>query len=350
MSGLSRRKTRWVVLGAVWLVFALSGLAAHAQEAQLKADSPERYTVKEGDTLWGIASRFLENPWRWPQIWQQNPDIENPHLIYPGDVLVLTTTADGQPQIKVLRERKVTKLKPEVRVVERDDAVPTIPPDAIQPFLTNPLVIEEDGLDHAGYVAAGREGAIVLGKYNVFYAKGVNGADADFYNLFRPGKRLVHPETGEFLGVQATHLGDARMLAAGDTSKMEVTSSTQEIVMGDRMVPAEEDIALPYYQPHAPGGTVNGYILDIAGAVAEGGPLQTIVVSLGAREGMEPGHVMRIQRQQPDQEDVVTGGIVEIPPEDSGLAMVFRVFEKVSYALILEADRPIHVNDRVTNP
>lgn len=338
-----------MVLGAIWLAFALSGAPAHADEVQIKADSPDRYTVTEGDTLWGIASRFLEDPWRWPEIWQQNPDIENPHLIYPGDVLVLTGTADGEPRMKVLRERKITKLKPEVRMVERDDAIPTIPPDAIQAFLTNPLVIEEGGLDHAGYVAAGQEGALVLGKYNVFFAKGVNDG-ADFYNLFRPGKQLVHPVTGEFLGVQAIHLGEARMLAAGDTAKMEITDSTQEIGLGDRMVPAEADIALPYYQPRAPDGPVDGYVVDIAGAVAEGGPLQAIVITLGTRDGMAPGHVLRIQRQEPPQPDVVTGGTVEIPPQDSGLAMVFRVFEKVSYALVLEADRAIHLSDRVTEP
>lgn len=322
---------------------------ANAEEVQVRADTPDRYTVQEGDTLWSIASRFLENPWRWPEVWQQNPDIGNPHLIFPGDVLVLTGTSDGEPQIKVLRQRKLTKLKPEIREVDRDDAIPTIPPDAIQPFLTNPLVIEDDGLEHAGYVAAGEEGALVLGKYDVFYAKGVD-SESDFYNLFRPGRKLAHPETGEFLGMQAIHLGDARILAAGDTARMEVTDSTQEIGPGDRMVPAADDIALPYYQPHAPSGQVDGYVVDIAGAVAEGGPLQTIVVSLGAREGMEQGHVLRIQRQEPDQKDPVTGGTVTIPPRDSGLAMVFRVFEKVSYALILEANRAVHLQDRVTNP
>lgn len=339
-----------MVLTAAWLVAALFGAPAHAEEVEIKPDSPERYTVKEGDTLWGIASQYLEDPWRWPEIWQQNPGIENPHLIYPGDLLVLTRTPDGEPGIKALRERKVTKLKPEVRVVERDDAIPTIPPDAIQAFLMNPLVIEEEGLDHAAYVAAGREGAVVLGTYNEFFAKGVNGADSDYYNLFRPGKPLVHPETEEFLGLQAIHLGEARVLDAGETARMEITSSTQEISLGDRMVPADDDIALPYYQPHAPAQPVNGYILDIADAVAEGGPLQTIVVSLGAREGMEQGHVLRIQRLEPPQKDVVTGGTVEIPPQDSGLAMVYRVFEKVSYALILEADRAIHRLDRVVDP
>lgn len=347
---MSKRKTRWAALGAALLAFSLSGIPANAQQAELKADSPDRYTVQKGDTLWSIASRFLENPWHWPEIWQQNQEIDNPHLIYPGDVLVLTGTTGGDPAVRVLRERKLSKMQPEVRVVDRDDAITTIPPDAIQPFLTNPLVLEEDGLDHAGYVAAGQEGAIVLGKYNVFFAKGVNGGSSEFYNIFRPGKPLIHPVTEEFLGLQAIHLGDARVLAAGETTKMEVTSSTQEIALGDRMVPTEEDIALPYYHPHAPEREVHGYVIDIAGAVAEGGPFQTIVLSLGTREEMEPGHVVRIQRKEPDQTDVVTGGTVEIPLQDSGLAMVFRVFEKVSYALILEADRAVHLNDHVVNP
>lgn len=331
------------------MAFMLPLDPAHAQEPELTADPPNRYEVQQGDTLWSISRRFLETPWRWPEIWQQNPGIENPHLIYPGDVLVLTGTTGGQPAVRVLRDRKITKLQPEVRVVERDDAIPTIPPNAIQPFLSNPLVIEEDGLEHAAYVAAGDEGSLVLGKYSVFFARGVNG-ETSFYNIFRPGKRLIHPVTGELLGLQAIHLGDARVLDKGDTARMEITDSTREISLGDRMVPAEEDIALPYYQPHAPEPQVHGFIIDIHGAVAEGGPYQVAVVTLGAREQIEPGHVLRIQRVEPDVPDPVTDGTVSIPPQDSGLAMVFRVFEKVSYALVLEASRAIHINDLVTNP
>lgn len=334
------------------IALGLAAAPAQGEEVRLQADSPDRYTVKEGDTLWSIARRFLEDPWRWPEIWQHNPGIENPHLIYPGDVLVLTgvTEDGGQPKVKVLRERKITKLKPEVRVVERDDAIPTIPPSAIQPFLTSPLVIEEDGLETAGYVAAGAEGTFILGQYSVFYARGVNGTGASYFNVFRPGKRLIHPETEEFLGLQAIHLGEARVLEAGETTKMEVTASTQEIDRGDRMVPAEDDIALPYYQPHAPAQPVDGLIIDIHGAVAEGGPYQVVVLTLGAREGIERGHVLRIQRRQPPEKDPVTGDMIQIPPQDTGLAMVFRVFEKVSYALVLEASRSIHLNDIVTNP
>lgn len=348
--GLCKTKTRWAAVGAVLISLGLSAAPVYGQDAELQADSPERYTVKQGDTLWSIARRFLENPWQWPEIWQQNPGIENPHLIYPGDVLVLTGGDGADPSVKVLRQRKITKLKPEVRVIERDDAIPTIPPNAIQPFLSSPLVIDEDGLENAGYVAAGLEGAIILGQYNVLFARGVNGDEATIFNIFRPGKHLIDPETGEFLGLQAIHLGDARVLETGEITKMEITASSQEISLGDRMVPADDDIALPYYQPHAPERPVSGSIIDIHGAVAEGGPFQVIVVTLGAREGLEPGHVLRIRRRQPDQEDVVTGETISIPAQDSGLAMVFRVFEKVSYALVLEANRPVHLNDQMTNP
>jgi len=340
------------VPGICLILLALAAASGHAETVQVKADSPKRYTVQAGDTLWSIARRFLEDPWRWPEIWQRNPAIDNPHLVYPGDVLVLTGTDGGQaePKVKVLRERKLTKLEPEVRVVERDDAVPTIPPDAIQAFLTNPLVIEQDGLDDAAYIVAGQEGSLILGKYSVFYARGVDQAAATFYNVFEPGEPLIHPITGELLGLQAIHLGEARVLEAGETAKMEVTDASLELGVGDRMVPADDAIALPYFQPRAPGAPVDGYIIEIAGAVSEGGPFQVVVLAVGEREGMAPGHVLRIQRQEPDVEDIVAGGTVSIPPEDSGLAMIFRVFEKVSYALVLEASHPIHPGDRVTNP
>jgi len=344
-------KTRPLLLAAALLLLASVATTGRAGDTGVRADSPQRYTVQKGDTLWSIARRFLESPWRWPEIWQQNPGIENPHLIYPGDVLVLTDTEDpgAEPKIKVLRERKLTKLQPEVRVVDRDDAIPTIPPDAIRPFLTNPLVIEENGLESAAYVATGEEGRMILGKYSVFYARGVDEG-ATYFNIFQPGKALIHPETEELLGVQAIHLGEARLLEAGETARMEVTSATQEIGRGDRMVPADDTIASPYFQPHAPEQPVLGYIVDIAGAVAEGGPLQVIVLSLGEREGIDPGHVLRIQRQEADIQDIVTDEAIKIPARNSGLAMVFRVFDKVSYALVLEASWPIHMNDRVTNP
>ncbi len=317
---------------------------------ELNPNHPDRYTVQKGDTLWGIASRFLTDPWRWPEIWQRNPEIENPHLIYPGDVLVMTRGADGD-QLKVLRQRKMTKLSPATRSEPIEEAIPTIPPDAILPFLTAPLVIEEGGLTDAGYVAAGQDGKFTLGRYSVFYARGLPyDEDQKFYNIYRPGKRLVHPVTNEFLGLQALHVGFAQMLKRGDVAKLEVVRSHREISPGDRMRAVPRDIGLPYFEPRAPDGDVRGYVVDFPDGVAETGPLSVVVVSVGERENIQPGHVLRILRQEPLRKDPVTGKLFQPPPESSGLLMVFRTFEKVSYALVMSASYPVHLRDIVQTP
>ena len=195
------------LLALVLLLGSISGgllFGAHAAENEapkLDPNHPDRYVVKDGDTLWGIAQKFLVDPWRWPEIWQQNPDIENPHLIFPGDVLVMSTASDGEsPQVRVLRERKLSKLSPTVRAESLDEAVPTIPPSVILPFLRKPLVIDRGELDNSPYVAVGEEGKIALGKYSVFFGRGFDQTEAGkLYHIFRPGKLLIHPETNESL-------------------------------------------------------------------------------------------------------------------------------------------------------
>lgn len=328
------------------------GGSAYAQSttAQLRPDSPDRYVVKEGDTLWGIAKKFLVDPWRWPEIWQKNPDIENPHLIFPGDVLVMTQTDQG-PAVKVLRERKITKLSPEIRSETIESAVPTISPDIILPFLRKPLIVGRNELDDTPYVAIGEEGGIALGKYSVFFGRGFGETKpGDLFHVFRPGKLLIHPETNESLGVQALHLGVARMIEPGQTGKLELILAYEDVNPGDRMIPLPEDISLPYFEPRAPDRKVAGIIVDAPQSVAELGRLSTIVITLGERDLMEPGHVLRIFRQEPPARDPLTGKWFDPPLQDSGLAMVFRTFEKVSYALVMTSTRVIHVNDRVESP
>lgn len=326
--------------------------AAENEAPQLDPNHPERYVVKKGDTLWGIAGKFLVDPWRWPEIWQQNPNIDNPHLIFPGDVLVLSTAEDGEtPQVKVLRQRKVSKLSPTVRSEPLDKAVPTIPPGAILPFLRRPLIIERNELNDSPYVAAGEEGGIAMGKYSVFFGRGFKQTKVgDLYQIFRPGKLLIHPETNEGLGIYAMHLGIARVLQAGETAKLEVILAFEDINPGDRMVPMPEDISLPYFQPRAPQRKVAGLIVDAPDAVAELSRLSTIIITLGERDEMEPGHVLRIRRREPQRKDPITGELFEPPLQDSGLAMVFRTFEKVSYALVMTSSRVIHINDWVETP
>ncbi len=346
---MNHRRIKAALLGVGLAVGALGAGAETSQAPELKPDHPDHYTVQKGDTLWGIADRFLANPWRWPQLWQANERIENPHLIYPGDVLVMTTVG-GEPKLKVLRNRTVTRLGPQVRAEPYADAIPTVPPGAIQAFLTSPLVIDEGELDRAGYVAIGADSAIVLGKFSVFYGRGLPPETSEFYRIFRPGKKFVDPLTNEFLGVEAQHIGDARMLKPGDTAKMEIVRSFQEVSPGDRMLPTPPEIGLPYYTPHAPDADVRGSILHVPNGVVEAGPFSVVVISLGERENIAPGHVLRILHQASPERDPVTGKLFTPPEDSSGLLMVFRTFQKVSYALIVQAKRPIHIADYVVTP
>lgn len=332
-------------------LLAVAAATAAAEEVALNPDHPERYTVVEGDTLWDISARFLKDPWLWPKVWKRNEQIKNPHLIYPGDVVVLAIDENGKPGIKVLRsERRTVKLSPTIYSSPIDDAVPTIPPDAILPYLTRPLVVDDGTLDVAGYVAIGLDDKLVLGKHSEFYARGLAGSKRDSYEIFRPGDDLYHPDTRELLGREAVYLGRARMIAPGETAKLVVSESKQEIIPGDRMLPSPDDVPLPYYQPHAPEADVRGRILSVLDGVQEFGPGAVVSISLGQREGMEEGHVLRIKRSAGTRRDPVTGKEFELPEESSGLLMVFRTFEKVSYGLIMTATRPINVLDVVQTP
>ncbi|HEX7044916.1 MAG TPA: LysM domain-containing protein [Burkholderiales bacterium] len=337
-----------------------------ADDVQLRPDRPERYTVVRGDTLWDIAARFLQSPWHWPRVWKINEAIKNPHLIYPGDVIVLRYV-DGAPALTLLRSEKLSpgdatdavaapstgrtaKLLPRVHSEPLEQAIPTIPPDAIAPFLTEPRVVEEDELEEAGYVTVGLDNRIALGTRSEFYARGIDDTGAEYFQIFRPGQALKHPETGELLAYEALYLGDAQLLAKGDPAKLVVTSSKQEILPADRLLAAPRNAVLPYYFPHAPGKTVRGYIIAALNAVAEIGTHTVVTISLGARDGIEEGHVLRVMYRQGQHRDPVTGGRYELPEEEAGLLLVFRTFDKVAYGIILNATRPINLLDSVVTP
>ncbi|MDH3466886.1 MAG: LysM peptidoglycan-binding domain-containing protein [Gammaproteobacteria bacterium] len=340
---------RFFVISVGALAIALAGIV-HSQ-VELNPASPDRYTVQKGDTLWDIAGQFLTHPWRWPAIWKQNDQIENPHLIYPGDVLVMTYV-DGDPQLKLLRRETLgtVKLSPAVYSDPIDDAIPTIPPSAIQAFLTAPLVVDEGELDDAGHVVVGVEDNVALGKYQQLYARGLTDSDHEYYKLFRPGRPFVHPDTQENLGLEAIALGDARIARFGEISKLDIVESREEIGPGDRVLEAERDIGLPHYFPHAPENDVRGYILRSHRGVAEVGAHSVVAISLGEREGIEDGHVLRIMRTGKLRKDPVDGKMYQLPNEESGLLMVFRTFEKVSYGLILNSSRQVHILDVVQTP
>lgn len=329
----------------VGITLAFSALA---QEI-LREGAPQRYTVVKGDTLWDISGQFFNDPWRWPEIWEQNEYIENPDLIYPGDVLVVSMI-DGEPVLRTLR-RETVKISPRIHIEPVDDPIPTIDPSAIQAFLSAPLITDEGELDTAGHVAASATDHLVLGKYSQFYARGIQGEPSDQYRIFRPGELYIDPITREVLGQEAIHVGDARLLRQEeDVSRFTVLNSFHEVVLGDKMRAVKEELGLPYYYPSAPDHPVRGTILSIPGHVSEIGPFSVVVLNVGEREGMINGHVLRIMSQPRTLKDPISGEAFLSPEEPTGLLMIFRTFEKLSYALITNATQPIMGGDSVVNP
>ena len=357
---------------------AFASLAVRADVVTLKPDHPERYVVVKGDTLWDISSRFLRDPWQWPDVWNKNQQIKNPHLIYPGDIITLTWV-DGKPQLNVSRGDEpapptetptasptpsesepeapsspppgpVVKLDPKVRTEPLGGAIPTVSPDAILPFLTQPLVVDDRILKRAGYVTIGLDGRRALGDGSQFYARGMGTRLKEHYQVFRPGKALRDPDTHELLGYEAQYLADAKLLESGDPAKLQITLVKQEVTPTDRLLEAPEKLPYPSYYPHAPSKRVNGRIISVIGGVAEVGPQAVVGINLGKRDGMEEGHVLRIMRHAGKHRDPVTQRYYSLPDEESGLLMVFRTFDRVSYGLIMRATRPVHLLDAVRTP
>jgi len=366
-------------IGAVLALLAIAA-PAYADTVALTPDHPDRYVVQKGDTLWDISKRFLKDPWRWASVWTINDQVKNPHLIYPGDVILLTYV-DGKPQLSVAREEKVVpapagveeqtvtpttaieepagetptgmnvvKLRPKAHAESITSAIPTISPEAIVPFLTEPLAVGRSELDRAGYVTIGLDDRRALGDGSQFYARGLKNSDTEYYQIFRQGAALKHPDTGEILAYEALFLGDARLLESGDPAKLMVTRVKQEILPTDRLLQTPEKAALPYYFPRAPEKNVDGRILAAVNGLREFGPNTIVAISLGKREGMEEGHVLRIMRHVGLSKDPVTQRMYKLPDEETGLLMIFRVFDKVSYALIMNATRPVHIHDALRTP
>jgi hypothetical protein len=340
---------------SIQVIFALAltisvGVTSHAATDSLLADSyPDRYTVVKGDTLWGISGRFLRDPWRWPEVWQGNPEVENPDLIYPGDVLVLTFV-DGRPVLKTLR-RETVKLSPSARASRYSDAIPLVDPAAIVPYINSPLVTDAEELKSAPYVVDGFNGRLTMGKYDQFYARGIEDQSIQKFRIFKSGRHFIDPITGESLGWEANHLGDANLLKEGDPTRLTITTSYQDINVRDRLRPVLIEEALPFFAPRAPtDDEVRGVILDTPNKAAELGPLSIIAINLGERENVRAGDVLRVRSQKIPKKDPFTGDKYFIPEEDIGLALVFRTFEKVSYAIITDSDRQVTAGDVLVSP
>jgi hypothetical protein len=366
------------------LTFAFSAVAA--TPGDLRADAPERYTVVPGDTLWSIAGRFLKSPWRWPELWKMNrAQIRNPHRIYPGDVIALERSGG-----EVFLRLETTRLSPRVRAepLERD-AIPAIPPSAIEPFLSKPLVVTATELDGAPQIIATEEDRVALGRGNTAYAEKL-GPDDTGWQIFRRGDPLVDPETDALLGYVAIYLGEARLLKRGEISTIEITRAAQEIYRGDRLLPIPKERPVFAYVPHAPETAIQGRVISTYGGLWETGPLSIIALSRGARDGLEVGHILALYRDQrsaryaqrteplwgrtgPTGRDgrlvyypaplpardselfargqpVREADFANLPAERYGLVMIFRTFDRVSFGIVMQAHRPVAVADVIMNP
>jgi len=328
----------------------------------LRADHPDAYTVVKGDTLWDISGKFLERPWLWPELWRINPQIENPHLIYPGDTISLVWI-DGRPQLVVDRGdgARTVRLSPEgpsgtvslkakVRSEPLDTAIPAIRLDAIQSFLVQNRVVEPDVLNGAPYVIQGERERLVLGAGDRLYVRGVLPGDESF-NIVRNGSLYVDPDTSEVLGREATYIGLGQAVAQdADIATMLVTNTREEVQIGDPILTTEERRVESSVFPSAPAGDVHGQIIAVFGGVSQVGQFDVVVINRGEREGIEVGNVLAIYKRGALARDRIANEMVQLPSERAGLMMIFRTFEKLSYGLVMMAQIPLAVADEVRNP
>jgi hypothetical protein len=296
--------------------------------------------------LWGIAAKFLKDPYRWGELWKLNAgEIRNPQLIYPGQVIVLDRSGN-QPALKLVT---VTEQRREY-VEPLTKGIPSIPPQDIEPFLSEPRVLDEGGLEAAPRVVALQDGRVIAGASDTIYTTGVT-SQHKIWQLFRPGKQLIDPDTKEVLGHEAVFLGTARLTRDGVPSSFLVLTSNQEIVRDDRLLPAPRQDVVNYI-PHAPVTMIRAKVLAIYAGVNFGGPQSVITLSRGKVDGLEPGHVLAADLAGAEVENRFRGEktTYQIPDARNGLLFVFRVFDRVSYALVMNATQPIVVGDTVRTP
>ncbi|HEC28434.1 MAG TPA: LysM peptidoglycan-binding domain-containing protein [Gammaproteobacteria bacterium] len=338
------------ILGLIFS-FLVCGLV-YADAVKLNPDHPDKYVVVKGDTLWDISGRFLQDAWQWPEIWHINSQIANPHLIYPGDTINLVYV-DGKPRLVVSRGSKTVKLTPQGRIIPLDQAITTIPIDAIRQFLKEPQVVSKDVLDKAPYVVANKGGRLIAASLDSIYVRGIKDGTVRKYTIVRTGNVYKDPVTKKVLGYEALFIGNAKLYRTGDPSTLKVLRTSREIRIGDRLLPSNEKSFDANFIPRPPSGDINGQILAVLDGVTNIGSNQVIVINKGAREGLKPGNVLDVYQKGQTIPDRVTkdhNDTVTLPDEKAGTVMVFRVFDKISYALVVKARRDLRLLDYIRNP
>ena len=319
---------------------------------ELAAGHPDKYTVVKGDTLWDISETFLKSPWLWPEIWHANPQVTNPHLIYPGDVIGLVYI-NGQPRITVVKEgpnNGVVKLSPQIKATPISTAIPTIPLDAISSFLSSNRIVDPKELESAPYVLIGREQHLITGAGDTIFARGdIQGAEK--MAVYRSSETYVDPETQEFLGLEAKSIATAKVdNVNNEVVTLSVVRSNEELRQGDRLLPTEDRVINSTFSPSKPDTDIRGQMISVNSGVGNIGQYNVVVINRGERENIKEGNILAIYKKGGLVRDPFTKEKIELPAERAGLLMVFRVFKKVSYGLILKATRPLAVMDEVRTP
>ena len=355
---ISRNNGRSTLALLVCLALAsvAGGLAAQQGGGiPLNPSHPDSYVVKRGDTLWDISGLFLQAPWYWPEIWYVNPQVENPHLIYPGDVLTLVYV-NGQPQIRSSRggmASSTDRLSPRIREEQLSAAVDTIPYDAIAPFLSRGMVLEKDQIKGLPHIVALRDNLLVGATGNDAYVRGNVAGQDTAYNVVHIGDKLVDPDDGDVLGYEGIYVADGRIRRAGDPATLQLNNSQREAMEGDRLLAQAEPVPLQF-EPRAPDRPIEGRIVHVVDGVTQIGQYQVIVINRGARDGLAPGHVLSVWQAGDRVRDRVDSGLfgrkVQLPDERAGTLMIFKAYDRISYALIMQAEGPIHTLDKVRNP
>ncbi len=372
--------------------------APAATNDELVEGAPERYVVVPGDTLWTISSRFLKSPWKWNELWKLNQEqIPNPNRIAPGDVLVMDRSYN-ETRLRLLKTQTVKIAPGLIESAREPEPIPTIPTADIEPFLSQPLVIVPGQLADAPRIVRTQENRVALGAGSIAYAKGVTKEKGVYWQVFRPGAALVDPQTNESLGQEATYLGEAMVTKFGEVSTLEIIKSPLEIYSGDYLVAAPREAILSSYSPHAPNRIINAQIIAAYGSLFETGGNGIVALNRGTKDGVEIGHVLAIYRNlnastnrlretplwgrlAPGSDKTSSSYVNEplvtrdsplwgrlgplgalfkddktnlpsadLPDERYGLMLIFRVFDRASYALIMNAERPVNLLDLATNP
>jgi hypothetical protein len=364
----------------VLMTFSLISINSWAEEIQINPAHPDQYTVVKGDTLWDISGKFLNQPWQWPELWSHNSQIKNPQLIYPGDTIYFLI-ANGRPQLGlskneqpaqypgdsscVLSENDVKngrtkfavsetgKLLPCIRETAIKKAINLIPTESIAQFLTSPKVVTENELSNAPYVIDFAGEHLIAGAGDKVYVRSIAQSENLSYTIYRAGEAYISPDTGEVLGYDAKYIADTTLQQSGDPSTLLITKSNSEVRKGDRTMPKNEDEVILNYFPRPPEKSINGSVISVLGGVSQIGLYNIVVIDKGTKDGILAGHDLAIYRKGKSINDpysAVKNDVVKLPDEIAGTLMVFRPFERVSYALVMKATQAIHILDKVKTP